>query len=349
MGLDKPKIIRTLRLVFTCLILFLITWYYQLPEREWSLITVWFVMAEYSGVGGVLKKSFYRFSGTMLSALYGMVIIYFFANNVVINMLALVAGVFLYMYYFLDSEKMYIAVIGSVTLTIVLLNHNDLDAAILRTFNVMIGILGSMFMIRFFYPKYARDEVMEAQVALIKPISQILASYLDPTNSLAIIKNDYLKQEQIIVTNLAAFARHLGDAQIETQKTPLFLTYNKAAIEHIRHLFRLLSVFVNYVTTEEMRADSVVYEQLHSLLLEIQRIECRLEKAPLPDGRGSEPCLKSEQRLSDCTSNLIQSSEPRPSGSGALPQTIIHNMSQEIELLGIEVKKIIEIYETYET
>lgn len=334
MGIDKPKTIRTLRLILTCLLLFLITWYYQIPEREWSLITVWFVMTEYSGVGGVFKKSFYRFSGTMLSGLYGIVIIYFFSNNVVINMLALIAGVFFYMYYFLDGEKTYIAVIGSVTLTIVLLNHNDLDAAILRTFNVIIGILGSMFMIRFFYPKYAREEVMEAQLSLIKPLSYILGRYVDPSISLATIKEDYLKHELIIVANLASFGRHLGDAQIETRKTPLFLAYNKSAIEHVRHMFRLLSVFVNYVATEEMRTDIVMCNQLHSLLLQMQGIVYRLENATLPDGCSSDPRVASDMR---------------PSESGTIAQTIIGNMSHEIALFDADIEKIIGINDTYET
>ena len=112
-----------------------------------------------------------------------------------INMIAFVAGVFVYMYYFLDGDKTYIAVIGSVTLSIVLLNHNDLDSAMLRTFNIIIGILASMFMIRFFYPQFAKDEVIEAQINFTRQLSNIVESYLDPSKSLVTVKDDYLKFE----------------------------------------------------------------------------------------------------------------------------------------------------------
>ena len=74
MGLDRQKIIRTLRLSLTCIFLFLMTWYYQVPESAWSLITIFFVMYEYDTVGGVFRKSVLRFTGTTLSAVYGVIV-----------------------------------------------------------------------------------------------------------------------------------------------------------------------------------------------------------------------------------------------------------------------------------
>lgn len=154
--------IRATRLILANLILYLITWYYQIPEREWALITVWFVMYDYTYVGDVWLKSWYRFLGTIFSALYGLIIIYFFYNNVVIKMLAFIPAIFIYAYFFMDTKRAYIAIIGGVTLSIILLNHNDIGAAILRVFNVILGILMSMFMMRFFYPQYADKQAIKA-------------------------------------------------------------------------------------------------------------------------------------------------------------------------------------------
>ena len=61
MGIDREKTIRTMRLALTCIFLFFISWYYEIPESVWSLITIWFVMYEYNTVGGVLNKSMLRF------------------------------------------------------------------------------------------------------------------------------------------------------------------------------------------------------------------------------------------------------------------------------------------------
>lgn len=112
MGIDQQKTVRTLRLSLTCIFLFLITWYYQVPESAWTLVTIWFVMYEYSTVGGVLTKSFLRFAGTALSAIYGMIVVYFCANNPLINIMALVPGLFLYAYFFMGEIKRILAPLG---------------------------------------------------------------------------------------------------------------------------------------------------------------------------------------------------------------------------------------------
>ena len=48
-------------------------------------------MYEYNTVGGVLNKSMLRFVGTVISALYGIIIIYFCGNDPIINIFALIA------------------------------------------------------------------------------------------------------------------------------------------------------------------------------------------------------------------------------------------------------------------
>lgn len=330
MGTDRHKNLRILRQTLTCLLLFLLTWYYQVPERIWSIITVWVVMTEYTSVGGVFKKSFYRFSGTFLSAVYGIVIIYCFENNVLINMIAFAAGVFVYMYYFLDSDKTYIAVIGSVTLSIVLLNHNDLDAAILRAFNILIGILASMFMIRFFYPKYARDDLIEAQVNFIKQLMSILESYLDKSKTLTTVKTDYLQYEQKILKGLSSFDSHISEAKIETNHCSGFISANMTAKEHIRHLFQLLSVYINYLTTDEIRADKWSDQQLSQLLLALRAIQCKLTHNEMDVPIHSMPLSKSRMKNDQNTQPI---------------HIILTTLHKEVDMLNKEINKLILGYD----
>ncbi|MCW8396095.1 FUSC family protein [Legionella sp. PATHC039] len=101
-----------MRLSLTCIFLFLITWYYQAPESAWTLVTIWFVMYEYSTVGVVLTKSFLRFAGTALSAIYGMIVVHFFANSPLINIMALVPGLFLYTYFSWGEIKRILVPLG---------------------------------------------------------------------------------------------------------------------------------------------------------------------------------------------------------------------------------------------
>lgn len=238
--LNQNKIIRGTRLSITCIGLFLLTWYFQVPEREWSLVTVWFVMLEYSYVGGVLKKGLFRFLGTLFSGLYGLCVVYYFNNNVIINMVALSIGVFVYAHYFLDSDKNYIAVIGCVTLTIVLLNHNALDAAILRTLNISIGILASLFMIYFFMPEYARDEIMIRQFQMLDSITQLLQQYL----SSLINESDLRTFERKMLKEFTGFPSLLDQAQLETKNSSPYIQAHQQLFQQIRKIFRVVMLLI---------------------------------------------------------------------------------------------------------
>lgn len=332
MGLDQQKIIRTFRLSFTCLFLFLITWYYQVPESAWCLITIWFVMFEYSTIGGVFTKSFFRFSGTVLSAIYGMVIVYFCDNNPLVNMIALVPGLFVYSYYFMGGEKTYIGTIGAVTLTIVLLNYNDVDTAIVRVFNIILGIVGSMIMIRFFYPQYARDRVIETLGDFLEEFSLIIEDYREPSKSLTVIKEQYLVHDHLILEHITSFQRLVTEAKIETKKTPQFVVHNRKALEHIRHIFRLLSVFIFYVTTEDIRSNLRINAHLNQLLLDLRTMQRML------NGESKRGIKKPKSR------NIIV--KP-PKTNMQFIEVMLTNMNNEMLLLEDEIKKILLSYNVY--
>ncbi|HAU2287893.1 TPA: FUSC family protein [Legionella pneumophila] len=338
-GIDQQKTVRTLRLSLTCIFLFLITWYYQVPESAWTLVTIWFVMYEYSTVGGVLTKSFLRFAGTALSAIYGMIIVYFCANNPLINIMALVPGLFLYAYFFMGGDKTYIGTIGAVTLTIVLLNYNDIDTAVLRVFNVIIGVIGSMFMIRFFYPQYARDKVLEIQLNFITQLANLLESYLNPTQSLAAVQTKYLDYERKMLDGFTLYNRYIGEAKIETKKAPFFIPHSIAAMQHFRRLFRLFSVFVYYLSTEEIRSDPWVCDQLSKLLCNLQSLQRKLLKQDAGPIGGDVVAAEPEEEIVIETPNIENK---------IATEAIVNNMQKEIALLDTEIKEIILIYDVYD-
>lgn len=326
--LDLQKIIRTFRLSFTCLGLFFITWYYQVPESAWCLITIWVVMFDYSTVGGVFTKALLRFTGTLSSAIYGLVIVYVFGNNPIIDMIALVPGLFIYAYFFMGGDKTYIATIGAVTMTLVLLNYNDVDVAIFRVFNITIGIIASILMIRFFYPQYARDKIMLMQWDFMDHFAGLLERYLEPSKSLAVIKDEFLVYEQAMLEGFITFNRLLDEAKIETRKTPLYITHNKAALFHIRHIFRLLSVFVFYISTEDMRSNAWVCGQLNHLIVDFRAMQRML--GPV-----------------DTQYNCIIEKQVSPPKNMQFVETMLFNIKKEMSLLGEEIKKIVLIYSEY--
>lgn len=276
MNLEHTKVIRTLRLSLTCIFLFLITWYFQVPESGWALVTIWFVMYEYNTVGGVLAKSILRLTGTSLSAIYGLIVIYYCGNNPIINMLALIPGLFIYSYFFMGGTKTYIGTIGAVTLTIVLLNYNDVDAAIIRVFDVFLGILASMFMIRFFYPQYAKDQIVEIQVKQLEQLLQHINNYLDLTIPFEQVKTQCVEQELQLISSLSDYSRLLNEARIETKNNPGFVPGATKIMNQLRGLCRLLEIFVVYLSTDELRTDPWVHMQLHHLYQKLNTIKIQL-------------------------------------------------------------------------
>ncbi len=245
--------IRAIRLVLTNIILFLLTWYYQVPQREWSLITVWFVMFDYSYVGGVWIKSTYRFLGTILSSLYGLTVVYFFYNNVVINILAFIPAIFIYIYFFMDTEKSYMGTIGCVTLAIVLLNHNDIDAAILRTFNIFLGILASLFMMRFFYPQYARDSLIEIQAQCLEYFQAIFESLRETSLSFDALNEVQKMNQNYLKKTLADFKMRIKEAKMETFETPEFVLHHQKSMDIIEHISQLLSTLMCATAFDDIR------------------------------------------------------------------------------------------------
>jgi uncharacterized membrane protein YgaE (UPF0421/DUF939 family) len=130
-------------------------------------------MVDYETVGGVLKKGLYRLMGTCISGLYGLVIIYFSHNNVIIKMLAMIPLTFWYAKHYLDTPQSYILTIGVVTLTIALLNDNNLSVTILRIFNVILGNVATIIMIFIFFPTYAADQLNQSSLKVTQVLLEI--------------------------------------------------------------------------------------------------------------------------------------------------------------------------------
>lgn len=344
MGLDRVKIIRTLRLALTCIFVFILTWYYEVPESAWALVTIWFVMYEYTTVGGVLTKSFLRFAGTAASAVYGVIIVYAGGNNPLINMIALIPGLFVYAYYFMSGDKTYIGTIGAVTLTIVLLNYNNIDTAILRVFNVLIGILGSMFMIRFFYPQYARNLIPEMQARWVEQLSGLLRDFLEPSKTLEQLKIDSLEYEHFILTTSPTYERYVNEAKMETQNAPYFIPHAVEALKQFKLLGRLVSIFISRLSTEEMRTHPWVRAELNKCLKELHIIHCKLVRQEEPyNAIAVMPVKQKDQNDEEELILEVQIIENKSS-----VEAILKDMQVAITLLGEEVNNIVLIYDLYD-
>lgn len=274
-GFDQDQFILITRTVLTIILLFLITWYFEVSEAVWSLTTCTVVTFGMHTIGGFHAKAYLRFKGTLLSALYAILIVYTCGNNPIIDILALIPIAYLYGYY-LETSEAYIGILGLGTLTFVLLNYNDVENALIRLFNVMIGIVGSLVMMRFFYPQYARDKIIITLSDFINMISNVLEMYLDNTISLDELKTEYDRFENVLLSKRSSFLREMGEAKKETTKTPRFMDHVSFIKTKIRHLHHLLSILVLYITTNEARCDPCIVQHIEQLLSSLYGIKCKM-------------------------------------------------------------------------
>lgn len=278
MKLEKGKTIRAARLSIALFISFFITWYFEIPEGMWMLITCCFVVFEFTTFGGVSKKSWLRFLATFSSAIYSIFIIYLFNNNAIVNLVALMVGVFIYGYLFLDQKDVYVSVLGCVTLALTLINYNRTDLALLRPFNIALGVLVSIIVFKLFYPVYAKDRIMSLQLDFVAHLCQILENFLDPTQSLEAIKANYLIHETSLQKDILLFNQLLEETKMEVKKTSPFISANLDGFSHAKRIYRLISVFIYHVASDNLREDHYVSTYLKKILTQLEALRLRISE-----------------------------------------------------------------------
>ena len=247
-------------------------------------------------------------------------------NDPVIDMAALVAGLFVYAYYFMGGDKVYIGTIGAVTLTIVLLNYNDIDAAILRVLNIFIGVIGSMFMIRFFYPQYARDKILGVQSDLVEGISHLLEDYLDKSLPQTTLQQRFLSFDHVYSGLNALFNRFIIEAKMETKKAPCFVPDSIKAMDHLKAIIQLLGLVVGYLSTEDLRSALWVQEGITFMLSSLKSTQHHLLGKPISDS----------------------SIEDIQGGQNAFCEQVLKQLLNECRALEDVIKKLVCIYDVYD-
>lgn len=276
-GLDTIKIIRTSRLCMAFLITFFLTWYFEIPEKGWCFITLIVVLYEYTTVGGVLSKSWLRFAGTFSAAIYSMIIIYFFDNNAVINMIALMAGSFVYAFFFMTGNRTYIGLLGTITLTIMLINYNNIDATVLRPMNISIGIAISILTLLFFYPQYARDHVIRIQDDLLLQLVNMLNVFLDKDCDFNKVREAYLIYERTLLADIADYNRYNQEALFETKKVPEFHNKSLLALACTKRIYHLVSVFVFHLANDELRGSDLIHNNITAIRNYLQEVRKKFD------------------------------------------------------------------------
>ncbi len=275
--IEWSKTVRAIRLSSALLVTFFITWYCEVPEGIWALITCCVVLFEYTTFGGVVAKSSLRFFGTICNSMAALVVVYCFGNNPIVNLIALIIGIFINAYLFLDTTKSYTSMLGCITLTITLVNYHHLSAAILRTFNVLIGEGVCLLTFYFIFPQYARDKVIDIQVNVFSELIHILNNLLSKISSLEEIKMSYRSYEKDFLASITDFNRYISEAAMEVKNTPVVIIEHKKAMRSLKHIYYLINTFFYYMSLEKNRFTPPVIQVLQKMIEYLTMLQSLLQ------------------------------------------------------------------------
>ncbi len=270
MNFTQSQFTRAARLSLAMIISFVYVAYIGMSDGIWVIMTCAIILFDNPTLGGTINKSHLRFWGTFFAAAFSLIFIVGFANNVIINLLGVVIGTFLAAYWYMDTAQGYIGGLISWTLPIILLNNNDIKSAFLRLMNIIIGIIVSYIMLRYFYPEYARDNMLKSMHKTLVELKILLLSISDPELGSERIQVLYLNHEAKILTEINSFNRWQTEAKWETKRAQEYVDAAALAYLHIRRLYRLLSVVIFYFNCDEIRHNSKIQPRF-------TQIKCQLE------------------------------------------------------------------------
>jgi uncharacterized membrane protein YccC len=166
----------------------------RLPNDDWAILTVVVLMSA-RFVGSIAFKAIMRVIGTIAGALIGVWLVgdYTSTPAIFLPVLFLVMAFASYKYGQVGARQVPYAyyLLGLTTLTIASNGATDPAQAwqigLDRTEEILVGILSSLLVTSILWPRYAREEFVEAGLTALKTVNQLVSAHLqasiDPANT----------------------------------------------------------------------------------------------------------------------------------------------------------------------
>src|SRR6266404_7630930 len=166
----------------------------RLPHDNWAILTVLVLMSA-QFVGSIAVKAIMRVIGTIAGALVGVWLVgdYTSTPAIFLPVLFLVMAFASYKYGQLGARQVPYAyyLLGFTALTIATDGVTDPAQAwqisLDRTEEILVGIMSSLLVMSIIWPRYAREEFIEAGRAALKTVNQLVSAHgqasIEPANA----------------------------------------------------------------------------------------------------------------------------------------------------------------------
>src|ERR1700756_4189264 len=169
----------------------------QLPHDNWAILTVVTSMSA-QFVGSIAFQAIMRAVGTIVGALVGIWLVgdYTSTPEIFLPVFFLVMALAGYKFGQVGASQVPFAyyLLGFTTLTIVTNSVTDPAQAwqigLERTEEILVGIMSSLLVMSILWPRYAREEFLEAGRAALKTVSQLVAAHVQASIDPAIAHSE---------------------------------------------------------------------------------------------------------------------------------------------------------------
>lgn len=144
------------------------------PADQWIVITIFVVMTAQIYVGSVIQKGYFRFMGTVIGCVIGVLALELFGHSLLTVGVTLALSGFFFSYLATGSEKMmYAATLGAATTAIIMLGQNpSVTYAAERFLEITIGILVATLISQFVLPIHARTHLRRTQAKTLSALRE---------------------------------------------------------------------------------------------------------------------------------------------------------------------------------
>lgn len=240
--LGTEAFLHSFKIALACLLGLIISHIFHVQNNVWIILTIIVIMSSQTHFGGALQKSYVRILGTVIGALIAAATSYWATNNAYIAY----AVIFLSVLGFnlianTVNQLKDIGIMGAVTTVAILISRQStVDYAMLRTLEILAGILIALLVSKLFFPIHARAQLMRNFAKVFRQLNQLYAlmySQMKPRDKLPKVQD----LESELIDLLASQPTLIKNAKNELSS----LSYNKAIAESLltyqHRLFRSIT------------------------------------------------------------------------------------------------------------
>lgn len=239
---SSEAFVHSLKIALACFLGLVISDLFHITNNIWLILTILIVMSSQTHFGGALQKSYVRILGAIIGASIASATSYWATNNPYVGYAVIFLSVLLFSYVantFKDLKE--IGTMGAVTTVAILISRQStINYSILRTLEILAGILIALLVSKLFFPIHARAQLMRNFAKGFRQLNQlytIMYSDIKPRDKLPQVQSI----ESEVIDLLTDQPTLIKNAKNEISTIP----YNKAIAESLltyqHRLFRTIS------------------------------------------------------------------------------------------------------------